>query len=167
MDYDGDERNFTVSVDVELDNADVVEAAAKKLISTMSREMRMELNKKVAEAVEKEITHRLRDVVDDIIRQPIQPRDAFGEPIGEAKSLRLTVHDEMRAAMETTVDIYGKVAQKSAYSNTMTRAQYLLRNILTNEIAQVCRTEAKALKEQAKNAVAEAVAKAVKDNIRL
>lgn len=118
----------------------------------------------------------VREAVDDAAKAAIaaamgaarQPTDEFGNPVGEPVTLAGMIATQVKAWQDETVDTYdGKPKKADPYSNgrTVTRREYLVRQVgsqefekLAKEEVQKVRTEAKArIDATIKGAVASAI----------
>lgn len=127
----------------------------------------MSFHKAAVEAINAAVSDKISKKIEEIMQKPIQKTDGYGCPIGEPETFEAMIGDAVTRAMETTVDLYGKLkpGQRSGMHD-LTLFEYSLQRVALVGVEKAVIAEAKKVNAEAKAAITKEIAKAIAKTIR-
>jgi urocanate hydratase len=141
--------------DITISHEAIADLAAQKLADeiagefSISEHVNTEINRRIEVAfgklIPKKIDEAISGALEKAMSQSINPVDIWGDPVGEATSIREQLGQRAKKFWETMVDHEGKPAKSESYygmSRAVSRAEWMLGKIVAEEFATQVRQNA-------------------------
>lgn len=168
---DEPQGHYAVKVNVPVPTIEQVTAEiARQIIATQpygtSREILTAARAKLDETIGEAIKTRALPVIEELMSKPLQPTDAFGNPVGEPTSLQGLIAQRVTAWCTDPVDSSGALCKQSVYGNKpITRMAWMLSQIIGSELRGAIDAEVKRMTAELKGSAAQAIAHQIAEKI--
>lgn len=122
---------------------------------------------KLDDAITAKIADQVEPVLDQLLSQPLQPTDGFGNPVGEPTSLQGLIAHHVTQWASTPVNSDGVPMRKDPYSSKANspRIDWALGQLVNGEMKKAIQVEVDKLKTQLKANATAHIAKQIADQV--
>jgi len=148
----------------------VTGAIARQLVASSGYDKRAEysalVRTKIDDLIDQMIEEKARPVLADLLSKALQPTDGFGKPVGSPISLESLIAENITIWASQKVDPYGAPIKEIGWSDKgKPRIEFMLGQIVQNDLAAAVGAETKRISEQLKGAATAAIAKQIAERV--
>jgi|SRR5579859_2149680 len=144
---------------------------ARQLLASGNYRERSDIMKAVADKIDdligQIVTEKATKVIEGLLENPLQPTDAFGNPVGEKTSLNALLAARVSSWASDIVDRDGKPKMRDGYNSTSvaSRIDWALGQIVSGEMKKLVDVEVTKIVGTLKAAATQNIAKQIAEKI--
>jgi hypothetical protein len=161
------ENGFAFTVEVRPPSEEAIcDALARRMAADygLSKDLNALVADRVAELIREAVDDAAKAAIQQLLDEPRQRTDSFGNPEGEPMSFRKMLTAEVVSWQDETVSRHdGKPKKADSYnrSDVVTRKEYLVRQVGAEEFEKLAKAEVAKVKQEAKARVERTIQGAV------
>jgi hypothetical protein len=137
----------------------IIDAAADKLLGTVDREIRSDIQEKFRTEYNRRIEERVADLVQEAFDAPIQRTTRWGEAQGEVTTVKEIIRETIEKFMNAKPANSGSRYRDDPYRNLSEAIEASVQNILSGDLKKTVEAARAAIHEKVSDAALKAAVK--------
>lgn len=129
--------------------------------------LRQLAQERLEQAIDAAVTDQVKARIEELLANPLQRTDAFGQPVGEPVSLAAILNERVTSWATDLVNAQGLAADKNGYGyrEAVPRIEWLLKQVASSELQSAVSKEVERIKAELKAAATQGIAKQIAEKV--